>query len=294
MLSLWGILAFFVILWPLPYITASIFFFLSFLFLFLQVLFFTTCERKILALTQRRLGPHVVGTRGRLQFLADALKLVAKNAISPKNIHLLIFQSSAIGAFWISWFSFCNLNMGPGEDIIDIEFNIFFLICTALIFSIAWLSAGIASKSKYSILGATRAAVQIIAYEILTSAIFLILFLLTGSTNFEIIQLLQESIPILCIAPFMALIFFFATLLETNRPPFDLSEAESDVVAGYTTEFGGILFGLFYLGEYINLFTNALIVVILFSGGWFHILHFFDYLSYIVICFQIVFIWLIF
>jgi len=257
---------------------------LSFLFLFLQVLFFTTCERKILALTQRRLGPYIVGTRGRLQFLADALKLVAKNSISPKNIHILLFQASAIGAFWMSWFGFCNLNFGPGEDILNIEFNIFFLICCSLIFSIAWLISGWSGQSKYSLLGSLRAAVQIIAYEILTSAIFLLIFLLTGTTNFEILVNLQEVLPLFLIFPVVGILMFFTTLIETNRPPFDLSEAESDVVAGYTVEYGGILFGLFYLGEYVNLFTNTIILVICFSGGWYSCLVYFDYLINLVIC----------
>jgi NADH:ubiquinone oxidoreductase subunit H len=109
--------------------------------------------------------------------------------------------------------------------------------------------------------------VQIIAYEILTSAIFLLVFLLTGTTNFEILINLQEVVPLFLIFPVVGILMFFTTLIETNRPPFDLSEAESDVVAGYTVEYGGILFGLFYLGEYVNLFTNTIILVICFSGG---------------------------
>ena len=116
-------------------------------------------------------------------------------------------------------------------------------------------------------MGLTRAGIQIISYEILMSAIFLNLFLLTGTTNFEIIVDLQENLPIFFICPTLAVISFITTLLETNRPPFDLSEAESDVVAGYITEYGGIFFGLFYLGEYVNLFTNSIILVILFMGG---------------------------
>lgn len=141
------------------------------------------------------------------------------------------------------------------------------MICVSLIFSITWLVSGWAGQSKYSLLGSLRAGVQIISYEILTSAIFLIIFLLTGTTNFEILGLFQEVVPLFLICPIMGIVFFFATLIETNRPPFDLSEAESDVVAGYTVEYGGILFGLFYLGEYINLFTNTIIITICFTGG---------------------------
>jgi len=251
--------------------------FLSFLFMFLQVLFFTSCERKLLALAQRRLGPHVVGDRGRLQFLADALKLVAKNSLSPRNINTSFFQASALGAFWMSWFSFCNLNFGPGEDIMDIEYNLFFMVCISLIFSLSWLIAGWASVSKYAILGCIRAAIQIISYEILMSAIFMHIFILTGTTNFEILTDLQDNYPLFLICPIVSCIAFIATMIETNRPPFDLSEAESDVVAGYTVEYGGILFGLFYLGEYVNLFTNSIVLVLIFFGGWWNIWNYLDH-----------------
>jgi NADH-quinone oxidoreductase subunit H len=105
--------------------------------MFLQVVFFTTCERKILALTQRRVGPRVIGARGRLQFFADAVKLLTKTNASPKKVNMLFFQACAIGAYWLSWLNFSNLFFGYGEDIIDIEYNIFFAIAVSLVFSIA-------------------------------------------------------------------------------------------------------------------------------------------------------------
>ena len=114
-------------------------------------------------------------------------------------------------------------------------------------------------------LGCIRAAVQIISYEILMSAIFLILFVITGTTNFEMFIDAQLNYSIFLFMPILGIVCFIATLMETNRPPFDLSEAESDVVAGYTVEYAGIMFGLFYLGEYVNLFTNSFIMVILFG-----------------------------
>ena len=129
-------------------------------------------------------------------------------------------------------------------------------------------------------MGCIRASLQIISYEILMSGIFLILFTITGTTNFEIFMDQQINFSLFLFLPLVSIICFIATLIETNRPPFDLSEAESDVVAGYTVEYTGIMFGLFYLGEYVNLFTNSFVLVILFSGGWWNIF------SYIFILFE--------
>lgn len=250
--------------------------------MFLQVLFFTTCERKILALTQRRVGPRVVGDRGRLQYFADALKLITKTYTSPRNINSIFFQASAIAVFWLSWFNFSNLTFCSGEDILEVEYNIFFAICCSLGFSIAWLVAGWASVSKYAMLGCVRAAIQIISYELITSAIFLNLFIVTGTTNFELFIDQQEYFPIMLFFPLLGIMNFIAALVETNRPPFDLSEAESDLVAGYNVEYAGILFGLFYLSEYVNLFTNAFIIVIIFFGAWWNILNYLDNLMNVV------------
>lgn len=256
--------------------------------MFLQVLFFTTCERKILALTQRRVGPRVVGDRGRLQYFADALKLITKTYTSPRNVNSLFFQGSAIAVFWLSWFNFSNLTFCSGEDVLEVEYNIFFAICCSLGFSIAWLVAGWASVSKYAMLGCIRAAIQIISYELITSAIFLNLFIVTGTTNFELFIDQQEYFPIMLFFPLLGIMNFIAALVETNRPPFDLSEAESDLVAGYNVEYAGILFGLFYLSEYINLFTNAFIIVIIFFGAWWNVLNYLDNLVNVVFhCFFI-------
>lgn len=127
--------------------------------------------------------------------------------------------------------------------------------------------SGWSSVSKYAMLGCIRSAIQILSYEILMSVIFLNIFLLTGTTNFEILTDIQESYPLFLVCPVISCICFIATMMETNRPPFDLSETESDVVAGYMVEYGGILFGLFYLGEYVNLFTNSFILTLIFFGG---------------------------
>lgn len=253
----------------LNYLLSLLNLFLLILCFFLQIVFFTTCERKILALTQRRIGPNLVGDRGRLQYIADAVKLVLKVYFSPKKINNLFFQGSSIFIFYISWLNYLNINYAYGDDIGEIEYNIFFSIICSLGFSCAWLMAGWSSTSKYAILGTVRASLQIISYEILTSTIFLVLFIIFGNVNFEIISDLQSIIGLFFILPFLIINFFLATLMETNRPPFDLSEAESDVVAGYIVEYSGILFGLFYLGEYINIFSNAFFLIMLFSTALF-------------------------
>lgn len=253
-------------------------FLIIFLF-FLQIVFFTTCERKILALSQRRIGPNIVGDRGRLQYIADAVKLVLKLYFSPKKINNLFFQGSSVFIFYISWFNYLNINYTYGEDIGEIEYNIFFSIVCSLGFSCAWLVAGWSSTSKYALLGTVRASLQIMSYEILTSTIFLIIFLIFGSVNFELITDLQSEISLFFVLPIVIINFFIATLMETNRPPFDLSEAESDVVAGYIVEYSGIIFGLFYLGEYINIFSNCFFITMLFSSS---ILNLFSFLNFII------------
>ena len=264
------------------YAISLIIYFLLFLTFFLQIVFFTTCERKILALTQRRIGPNIVGDRGRLQYIADALKLVIKLYFSPKKINNLFFQGSSLFIFYISWFNFLNINFNYGEDVNNIEYNIFFSIVCSIAFSISWLIAGWSSISKYAILGCIRSSIQIISYEIMMSSIFLVIFLLVGSVNFESIIDLQQNVSIFFILPILSINFFLATLMETNRPPFDLSEAESDVVAGYIVEYSGIIFGLFYLGEYINIFSNSFFILILFSG---YLVNYYQFIKTIILYF---------
>lgn len=255
-----------------------LFIFIFFLLLFLQVLFFTTCERKILALTQRRLGPRVVGDRGRLQFLADALKLITKTFFSPKKANGILFQNAAIAAFWFSWLAFSCLVFDYGTDILEVEYNIFFVIACTMGFGAAWIVAGWASVSKYALLGCIRAGLQIISYEILSSTVFLSLFTIVNSPNYEIMGDMQEYQSFFLFVPSCIIVLYVGTLMETNRPPFDLSEAESDVVSGYTVEYAGILFGLFYLGEYVNLFTTSLILSLSFWGAWWSIFVYFGYI----------------
>lgn len=235
---------------------------------FIQIMIFTTCERKILALMQRRVGPRVIGIQGRMQCIADSLKLLTKVFVGPRRINAGMFQGAAFGGFWLSWLNYGNMIYGPGLDVIEIEYNIFFMICVSLAFSLVWLLAGWSATSKYSLLGSLRAAIQIISFEAIMSLILLIIFTVFNTFNYEILADMQIYIATLFFIPCIAIILLFAFFMETNRPPFDLSEAESDIVAGYNVEYSGILFGLFYLGEYLNLFVACLLIVILFGGAW--------------------------
>lgn len=265
------IIEYFVLFW---FITISI---------FLQVMFFTTCERKALALIQRRVGPAIIGIRGRLQYLADSVKLLTKIFYGPRHISAAMFQGAAFVGFWISWLSFGNLTYGPGLDIVEIEYNIFFLISFSLAFGFVWLLAGWSATSRYSLLGCLRASVQIISFEVLVSLLLLIIFITTNSFNYEVIIDMQIYISLIFFIPVAAIIFFLAFFIEVNRPPFDLSEAESDVVAGYNVEYSGILFGLFYLGEYLNLFAACTLLTIIFCGGWISISYYYMFFYEIIL-----------
>lgn len=265
--------------YSLTFIAYFIVFWLVLLGMFLQIMVFTACERKMLALIQRRTGPAVVGTRGRLQCIADSVKLLTKVFVSARKINSTMFQIAAFGGFWISWYNFGNLTYGPGLDIMEVEYNIFFMLSIAVIFSIMWLLAGWSATSKYSMLGCFRAAVQFLSFEILMSTILLIVFTIFNCFNFELIVDMQVNCPLAICLPTLAIITLFAFFMETNRPPFDLSEAESDVVAGYNVEYSGLLFGLFYLGEYLNLFAACTVLILVFCGGWLNPFNFFLVLS---------------
>ena len=251
-------------------------FWLILLGMFMQIMIFTACERKMLALIQRRTGPAVVGTRGRLQCIADSLKLLTKVFVSARKINSTMFQIAAFGGFWVSWYNFGNLTYGPGLDIMEVEYNIFFMLSISVIFSIMWLLAGWSATSKYSMLGCFRAAIQFLSFEILMSTILLIVFTIFNCFNFELMVVMQKNCPLAICMPTLAIITLFTFFMETNRPPFDLSEAESDIVAGYNVEYSGILFGLFYLGEYLNLFAACTMLILIFCGGWLNPLLFFQ------------------
>ena len=228
----------------------------------------TLFERKLLALLQRRVGPNFVGYKGRLQYLADALKLLTKNVIIPyeSNRFWFIFAPAFAGSvcysFWI------NSIWGPSISIFDIEYNIVYASILSVLFGLCLLLAGYFSKNKYAALASFRCGLMMANLEILLGLLLLNVVLIGESFTFSSYVNYQETTWTLFIFANMIAAILITFLLEVSRTPFDLAEAESELVAGYSTEYGGFYFALFYLGEYFHLFFFSLVISTLFLGGW--------------------------
>ena len=233
----------------------------------LIIAFYTLAERKIMGAVQRRKGPNVVGFWGLLQPLADGLKLILKEPIIPRKSNKILFFLSPIITFVLAISLWSIVPFSASSFLTDsfLSLLIVFAISSLGIFGI--IGAGWASNSKYALLGSLRSAAQMISYEISLGFIFLTIILLTESANLFDIYLNQENcINFFSLFP-LGLIFFVSMLAETNRAPFDLPEAEAEIVAGYNIEYSGVLFALFFLGEYSNMFIMSCLFVILFFGG---------------------------
>lgn len=235
----------------------------------ISIALLTLVERKVLSIIQRRVGPNQVGYRGRLQFIADALKLLLKGINIPDLTNRKLFVFVPAFSLFICYTFWTNSIWGSGVTISELEYNIVYSGIMSIMFSICIILIGIFSRNKYSVISAIRACCLVLNLEILLGFIFLFILAYSESFSFSSIINLQaynfyfinSVIPIL---PIIIITF----LLETNRAPFDLVEAESELIAGYTTELGGFFFALFYLGEYFHLFFFSLIVSCLFLGGW--------------------------
>ncbi len=228
----------------------------------------TLIERKFLALVQRRVGPQFVGYKGRLQYIADALKLFIKGALIPSEANKFWFitipaiVAAVCYSFWI------NAVWGPSISLFEIEYNLAYISLFSVIFGMCIMLTGFFSKNKYAMLASVRTGVGMLNLEIFMGLLFLNLIFINESFSFLPAVIYQEI--------YWFVFYFFALiglititfLLETARAPFDLSEAESELVAGYQTEYGGFFFGLYYLGEYMHLFFFSSVISILFLGGW--------------------------
>jgi NADH:ubiquinone oxidoreductase subunit H len=229
----------------------------------------TLIERKVLALVQRRVGPNYIGYRGRLQFIADAIKLLAKqiNVILKLNkITFLILPPLVLITCYLFW---VNIIWGPNLAICDFEYNLIFMGLLSSLFSMLLFLVGWETKNKYAVLSSNRVLVTILNLEIFLNFLIVYLIMLFESFSFLQASSFQYNITIaifmlLPISPALFIIF----LLETARIPFDLSEAESELISGYTTEMGGFFFALFYLGEYFHLFCFSVIYTLCLFGGW--------------------------
>lgn len=233
----------------------------------MTVAFVTIAERKIMASMQRRCGPNAVGVWGLMQPFADALKLLVKEIIIPRQSNTILFVIGPCITLVFALIGWAIIPFGEGLAILDYELGVFFALAVSSIGSYGILISGWAANSKYAFMGAIRSTAQLLSYELVFSSIILILIMFSGSFSLTFIVECQQAVwnifPLLPIA----LMFLIAILAETNRPPFDLPEAESELVAGFMTEHGSSIFVFFFLGEYSSLILMSAFMSIFFLGG---------------------------
>lgn len=227
----------------------------------------TLVERKLLSLCQRRVGPFFVGYKGRLQYIADALKLLAKGYILPTEVNQFWFVTAPAIALSTCFSFWINSVWGYNFSIFEIEYNIVYAGLLSIIFNFCIIAAGYFSRNKFGFLSAVRTCILTINLELLLGLLFLNLTLIGESFSFMTYLVYQEFFWLILFYINVLSLILITFLLETNRAPFDLAEAESELVAGYSTEYGSFFFALFYLGEYFHLFFFSLVVVIFFLGG---------------------------
>jgi len=228
----------------------------------------TLIERKFLALVQRRVGPNFVGYKGRLQYIADALKLFVKGALIPDESNRFLFVTIPSIAVAICYSFWMNGVWGPSISLFEIEYNLIYVSLFSVLFGMCVILTGYFSKNKYAMLAAVRTGIGMLNLELFLGLMILNIILLSESFSFMPIVIYQENYFFIYLFFLIGGLIIITFLLETNRAPFDLPEAESELVTGYTTEYGGFFFGLYYLGEYLHLFFFSLIISILFFGGW--------------------------
>jgi NADH-quinone oxidoreductase subunit H len=236
--------------------------------LLLAVAYFTLAERKIMGAIQRRRGPNVVGTFGLLQPLADGAKLLLKETIIPSNANTILFILAPIITFLLSLLGWGVIPFGEGIVFADINVGILYLFAVSSLGVYGVIISGWASNSKYAFLGALRSAAQMVSYEVSLGVIIITVLICAGSLNLSDIVLAQQGVWYAVPLFPMFIMFYISALAETNRHPFDLPEAEAELVSGYNVEYSAMGFALFFLGEYANMLIMSGMTVILFLGGW--------------------------
>nr|YP_009710661.1 NADH dehydrogenase subunit 1 [Amanita inopinata]QFZ98610.1 NADH dehydrogenase subunit 1 [Amanita inopinata] len=234
----------------------------------LAVAFMTIIERKQLAAHQRRVGPNTVGYYGILQPFADALKLILKETVIPSQSNKILFYLAPVSTLVFSLLGWGIIPFGQGLAISDLSLGILYTLALSSLGVYGVLLAGWSANSKYAFLGSLRSTAAMISYELILSSAILIIILLTGSLNFTTIIETQQAIWFIIPLLPVFIFYFIAILAETSRTPFDLQEAESELVAGFFTEHSSVPFVFFFLGEYSSIVLFSCITAILFLGGY--------------------------
>jgi NADH-quinone oxidoreductase subunit H len=234
----------------------------------LSVAYLTLFERKVIGAMQLRKGPNVVGPFGLFQPLADGAKLFLKEMIIPSGANPGVFLLAPCVTFALALMAWAVIPFGEGLVLADINVGILYLFAISSLGVYGILMAGWASNSRYAFLGALRSAAQMVSYEVSMGFVIITVLLCVGSLNLSAIVEAQRDLWFVIPLFPMAVVFFISTLAETNRHPFDLPEAEAELVAGYNVEYSGMAFALFFLGEYANMILMSGMTTILFLGGW--------------------------
>ena len=234
----------------------------------LAVAYVTVAERKTMASMQRRLGPNIVGYYGLLQAFADALKLLLKEYVAPTQSNMVLFFLGPVITLIFSLLGYAVIPYGPGIAISDLNLGILYILAVSSLATYGILLAGWSANSKYAFLGSLRSTAQLISYELVLSSAILLVIFLTGSLNLTINIEAQRAVWfILPLFPIF-IIFFIGSIAETNRAPFDLAEAESELVSGFMTEHAAVVFVFFFLAEYASIVLMCILTNILFMGGY--------------------------
>ena len=234
----------------------------------LTVAFVTVAERKTMASMQRRLGPNIVGYYGILQAFADALKLILKEYVSPTQANIVLFFIGPIITLIFSLLGYAVVPYGPGLALWDFNLGILYMLAVSSLATYGILLAGWSANSKYAFLGSLRSTAQLISYELILSSAILLVIMLTGSLNLTVNIEAQRAVWLILPLLPVFIIFFIGSVAETNRAPFDLAEAESELVSGFMTEHAAVIFVFFFLAEYASIVLICILNAMLFIGGY--------------------------